>query len=275
MTATDLLIRGAVVSQGLHMSANPSTPSGQGASYGALSAALDQARREFGLNLMRWRRLNGWTQETPEQWGKAAGFAPIQNSQWSKMERGQQPKPGPLLFRCLGVINVKLYLQDFAGLRPGLLQERIRQGKAICHEDGNPWHGRDFYASFIGELTWPPFPGLERTVTEKEAEAWNQQLQQWFEQIKAAADLSPLAALQNLMQHVPEGQQEAMQEAVLGMGGFSASVLESLSDDEGLGPETWLRRWQQALGLDLPMALGPWWRNLRGRLQETKLGTMQ
>jgi hypothetical protein len=231
-------------------------------SYGNLTASLDVARQDFGLNLSRWRHLNGWTQDTAEQWAREAGFAPIQNSQWSKMERGSQPKPGPLLFRCLGIVNTKLADQDLRGIRSPKLLERIKRARPILHEDGEPWDGADFYAAFMGLLPWPVFAGLQREVSAAEADAWNRQFKQWFEQVVKASGLGPLDALQSLMAYVPVAEQNTMQQAVLGLGGFTAEQLQSLSDAAGLGPEEWMQRWSQAHGFAHRLQLDDWWRHV-------------
>lgn len=231
-------------------------------SYGNLTATLDAARQDFGINLSRWRHLNGWTQDTPEQWAKEAGFAPIQNSQWSKMERGSQPKPGPLLFRCLGIINTKLAAQDLRGIRSSKLLERVKRGRPILHDDGVAWDGADFYAAFMGLQSWPVFAGLQREVSPVEADAWNRQLKQWFEQVVKASAAGPLDALQSLMAFVPAAEQNTMQKAVLGLGGFSADALQSLSGPEGLGPEEWMQAWSRSQGFSQRLHMDDWWRHV-------------
>lgn len=232
-------------------------------SYGRLTEVLDAARQDFGLNLSRWRHLNGWTQDTAEQWAKEAGFAPIQNSQWSKMERGSQPKPGPLLFRCLGIVNTKLAEQDFRGIRTRKLLERVQRARPILDDDGEAWDGADFYAAFMGLQSWPGFSGLQREVSPAEAEAWNRQLRHWFEQVVKAAGLVPLHALQSLMDSVPADQQDTMQKAVLGLGGFSPESLQSLSGPDGLGPEEWMQAWCSAHGFTQRLTMDDWWRHVQ------------
>jgi hypothetical protein len=232
-------------------------------SYGSLTAVLDAARQDFGLNLSRWRHLNGWTQDTAEQWAREGGFAPIQNSQWSKMERGSQPKPGPLLFRCLGIINAKLAAEDFSGIRTRKLLDRVKRGRPILHEDGDPWDGADFYAAFMGIQSWPGFAGLQREVSPAETDAWNRQLRHWFEQVVNSTGLGPLNALQSLMVFVPAQEQDTMQKAVLGLGGFTADALQALSGPDGLGPEEWMQAWSSSHGFTHRLTMDDWWRHVQ------------
>ena len=229
-------------------------------SYDAEKDHLAQARVLFGKRLARWRRLNRWSQETPEQWAAAAGFLPIFNSQWSKLERGLTPQPGPLIFRGLGIMNTKIAAQDWGKVVSRSLLERLQDSKPVAHEDGTAWVGHDFYAAFIGELEWPASPVLQRRLTPAETEAWNVQIREWISQISQAAGLSPLEAMNSLMGVVPQEAQLTMQQVAVGLEGFSAAQLERFTDAGGLGPEQWLKAWQKALGQVEALELGRHWR---------------
>ncbi len=226
----------------------------------ALKTALEKARVDFGLNLARWRRLNNWSQETAEIWSQAAGFVTIFNSQWSKLERGLTPQPGPLIFRALGVINDRIAREEWGKPLTSGLAERLKGSRAIRHPDGTPWRGHDFYAAFMGTLEWPALPALERQYTAAEAEAWSLQLQEWFQQIRQGLSLTPLAALMALMQHVPEENQDSLQEVLLGGGTYSPAQLQRLITADGLSPENWLRNWAQEAGYRGELELGRHWR---------------
>lgn len=227
---------------------------------------LNSAREAFGRCLVRWRRINGWSQQTPEQWGREAGFYYMHNSQWSRLERGDMGMPGPLLFRALGVLNDRIARQDWGRITTASLRDRVCGSVGVLHPDGTPWTGSDFYSAFIGEKDWPPFPKRQTRVSKAEADAWNRQLRLWFEEITSKAGLLPLAGLNQLMEHVPEAYEASMQHAVMGLGGLSRADLEELAGEDQ-GPEQWLKAWQESLGLKGRLEKGAHWRHV-SRLSE-------
>ena len=227
----------------------------------ALREEIAQARVTFGKNLARWRRLNNWSQDTPEQWGRAAGFPYVHNSQWSRMERGLHTMPGPLVFRCLGVLNVKIALEEWGAIASSALRDRVQNAQAIRDpESGMPWQGEDFYGAFIGRRDWPPFPKRQPVMSSAEAEAWNRQLRLWFEELTTAAGLLPLQSLQGLMEHVPQDQQATLQQALMSMGGFTPGELQRLHVNQEMAPKQWLEAWSKGLGLSIPLELSRHWR---------------
>lgn len=224
---------------------------------------LARAREEFGVNLARWRRINNWSQQTPEQWGHAAGFYVMHNSQWSRLERGDMGMPGPLLFLALGILNSRIASEDWGPITNSALRDRVRGSVAVMGSDGKPWTSTEFYASFTGQLAWPPFPHRKPKISKGEADAWNRQFRLWFEEITACGIAPPLQAMAQLMEHVPADYQVSMQHAVMGLGGFSAGELEQLSGPEGMGPEQWLHNWQAASDLSLKLQQGTHWRHVK------------
>lgn len=252
------------------MTLTPMASEHEASSYDAEKDHLTQARIVFGKRLARWRRLNRWSQETAEHWATSAGFVPIFNSQWSKLERGLTPQPGPLIFRGLGILNTKIADKDWGrGLSRSLL-DRLEESKPVVGDDGEPWVGHDFYAAFIGELEWPTGPGLMRRLTPVEADAWNVQIHEWIDQISRGAGLNPLEALSSLMSVVPDEAQVTMQRLAMGKEGFSAAQLERVSDMEGLGPEKWLKAWQQKVGHNETLELGRHWRFVQTPEEDTE-----
>lgn len=121
----------------------------------AVKAELERSAVTFGLALKQWRKSNGWAQDTAELWAKASNFVPVYNSQWSLLERGKSPQPGPLIFRSFGEMNRRLAAQDFSGnLMPAQIS-RLKNSKPVLHPDGTPWLASDFYGAFCGELAFP------------------------------------------------------------------------------------------------------------------------
>lgn len=226
----------------------------------AVAQALDESRLAFGINLSRWRRLNGWTQETAESWARAAGFAVFFNSQWSRMERGDIDRPGPSLFRALGILNHKVAAQDWGKGLTAAMRERLEGSKPVAEGD-HIWTASDFYSCFIGEKEWPPMADPVPQITPAEAEAWSTQLQQWFSEIMRSNGLGLLQALAGLMEHVPAEEHGTIQNVVGGIDTYSAAQLNRLRTKEGeLLPCSWMDEWNEEQNRPIQLVKGDHWR---------------
>lgn len=149
-------------------------------SYDDVAADLEQACLSFGRGLAHWRKSNGWSQETAETWAKAAGFVPVYNSQWSKLERGLTPQPGPLIFRGLGILNQRIADRDWGDGLPSSLLSRLKKSKPLSDSDGRLWGTHDFYGAFIGQLVFPQ-PSTPAALGLKAAKAMLAPLQEQLE----------------------------------------------------------------------------------------------
>jgi hypothetical protein len=201
--------------------------------------------------LRRWRLANGWAQDTAQQWGEAASIPHVYASQWSQLETGNTKNPGPLMFRCFGVLNQRLASKEYGPIPNLNLRERVQGGAALEHPDGKPWRGCDFFAAYVGELTWPelPDPELPPKLTEADATEITEGYRTRFQKLVKRSGLEPLAAAVQLLEHVdptPQVRQE-FQGVLLGFRDYTPERLTQLWDGEMHKPHKWITEWEMRL----------------------------
>jgi transcriptional regulator with XRE-family HTH domain len=217
----------------------------------SVAAELQAAAIEFGRNLRRWRLAQGWSQNTPQDWAQAIGIACVFNSQWSQLETARLKGPQPLVFRALGAMNALLSAGQYGPITDRDLLERVRQAHPICHPDGTPWHGADFYAAFTGILEWPPLVGRLQPISATQAAEFSGRFR---DTVRAEAKRRALAigvAVGDLLDHVPEDRRDRIEDALLG-DDFTAAELMALREPDGtLLPDQWVKDW---CGVNIPAA---------------------
>jgi len=211
-----------------------------------LQSQIKEAAISFGRNLRFWRESNGWSQNTPVQWARAISMAQVPNSTWSNLENGILAGPRPLVFLALGAMNGLIHVGDYGTITNRLLRDQLSDSRALCHPDGQPWSGPDFYAAYIGELAWPAefgAPDPFALVSAQEAEELSASLREQFRSIATARGIRPAEALDKLMALVPQEHQDQLED-VLHWGSYSPEQLQQLRSDDGtLAPTAWLAAW--------------------------------
>lgn len=220
-------------------------------SFDSLRDEVRQAALEFGRMLRRWRLANGWAQDTSQLWGEAAGIPHVYASQWSQLETGNAKNPGPLMFRCFGVLNQRLASKEYGPITSLGLRERVQAGKPLEHPDGRPWQGSDFFAAYVGELAWPdlPDPAAPPKLTAVQASEITERYRSTFQRLVKRSKLEPLAAAVQLLEHVdptPQVRQD-FQGVLLGFRDYTPEQLTQLWDGAAHKPQTWLDRWEEEL----------------------------
>lgn len=199
---------------------------------------LPEFRASFGINLERWRRSNGWTQDTCQEIGAFTKTPHVYGSKWSQLERGVAINPGPLVFHALGSINVALAEGSF--LEPGLitdrkLRDKVRDSKAVCHENGSPWQGFDFFAAFTGQLKWPN-RSVGRVMTAENAVRYSQELHEQLLKIKNSKNFRTITILSELEDiasaYLNKDQSQKLLDVVMGISDYRPSELQELWDEE-------------------------------------------
>lgn len=214
--------------------------------HATIAAQLEAAAVTFGENLRRWRVAQGWSQNTPQDWGQAVGVLCVFNSQWSQLEGAKLRGPKPLVFRALGAMNAMLHSKTYGPIRDRALLDRVQAAEPILHDDGTPWDGADFYAAFMGELDWPVIPNRLPPITDAEAAAFSDAFRADVRNGAKRRSLSLRAAADQLLDHVPEDHHSRIEDVLLGEV-WTAAELMALRDAEGkLAPRTWLAAWDEA-----------------------------
>lgn len=228
-------------------------------SFEELKEAGRQSAIKFGQMLKRWRLSNAWAQDTCQNWGKACGIPHVYSSQWSQLETGNATNPGPLMFSCLGYVNQRLARKDYGTITRGelsaeqhrLLQVRVKGAAPLCHPDGRPWSGSDFFAAYVGEIEWPGLPDPEEPpkINESKAKELTELYRATFQRVVKKSGLEPLAAAVQLLEHVdpaPQVRQE-FQGVLLGFRDYSPASLTELWDGAAYRPAGWLCDWEARL----------------------------
>jgi hypothetical protein len=220
-------------------------------SFNDLREEVKQSSQEFGRMLRRWRLANGWAQDTCQQWGQAADMPHVYSSRWSQLENCSSSNPGPLMFRCFGVVNRRLAQKEYGPITNEALRQRVKGAEPIRHPDGRPWSGMDFFAAYTGELKWPDLPDPETPpkLTREQAQELTETWRQQFQKLVKRHALEPLAAAVQLLEHVdptPEVRQE-FQGVLLGFRDYTPEQLTDLWDGTMHKPHNWIREWEKAL----------------------------
>jgi hypothetical protein len=220
-------------------------------SFDALREEVRDSALAFGRMLKRWRLANGWAQDTSQLWGEAAGIPHVYASQWSQLETGNTKNPGPLMFRCFGVLNQRLAEQNLGTIASITLRERVKAGRALAHPDGRPWRGSDFFAAYVGELAWPelPDPAAPPKLTPDQAVEITEGYRSRFQRLVKRSGLEPLAAAVQLLEHVdpaPQVRQE-FQGVLLGFRDYTPERLKELWDGVQHKPQRWMDDWEERL----------------------------
>lgn len=137
-----------------------------------MSDQLINAQETFGRTLGRWFALNAWPQSVTEGWAKAVGseIGPW-SSQISPLMRNKI-LPKPHLFYALGEFNRFVHEKtELSKITDRVLRDRLTHGEALCHADGSPYDGGDFYRLFVGLLTPPEIAEPPPQITEESVKA--------------------------------------------------------------------------------------------------------
>lgn len=219
--------------------------------FDALREELRDSALAFGRMLKRWRLANGWAQDTSQLWGEVAGSPHVYASQWSQLETGNTKNPGPLMFRCFGVLNQRLAAKNYGAIPNITLRERVQGGKALMHPDGRPWRGSDFFAAYVGELDWPelPDPAAPPKLTTEQAAEITDAYRNRFQRLVKRSALEPLAAAVQLLEHVDPAQQvrQEFQGVLLGFRDYTPERLTQLWDGVCHKPQRWMDDWEERL----------------------------
>jgi hypothetical protein len=159
------------------------------------------ARERFARTLHLWRVRAGWAHDTLDRWGEAAGFTRVQNSVFSKLERGLTQQPLPLTFIQLGIANDRLARKDYGLLTDRKLRDLVQAQQAITDDQGNPWNECHFFGHFCGTIPAPAWADLPELMSPAEAERISLQQREIFDEYAQGLMLPPPVAFGQLESH--------------------------------------------------------------------------
>jgi transcriptional regulator with XRE-family HTH domain len=222
--------------------------------YSLIKEAQDAAAVEFGKVIRRWRAHNGWTQYTAKRWADEAGLEKvIRHSGLSELERGITRSPRNLVFLSLANLNLLVHEQQFRGVRSRDLMDQLKNSRAICGPDGEPWGPGEFWKCHAGLMPPPdwlaplpahPMPELDGEQAAEICAGWGDQAR---EAVRAAG--AGGAQLMAIGGYAPPRWRQRWQGCILGIDAFTAQELAGLWNPDGGGwlPEQWLAAWREAL----------------------------
>jgi transcriptional regulator with XRE-family HTH domain len=205
-----------------------------------VSQELDAAGVAFGQNLRRWRLRNGWSQNTAQDWAQSIGVPAVFNSQWSQLETARLRGPKPLLFRALGILNSLLAAQEYGSFTDRALMDRVKQAEPICHPDGKPWTGPDFYAAFMGQLAWPEMPDPLPEISDAEAQEISSQFRQLVRAAGGVDGADIGMVLSTVIGLAPPEAQARTAEVLMGGSWTGAELMALRTSDGELLPMAWV-----------------------------------
>ena len=222
---------------------------------------LQSAAEDFGRNLRRWRRRQGWAQDTAAAWGTAIGGLCVHASQWSQLETASMRQPSPKLFVRLGLQNQLLASGDIGPIRDRALRDRVAVAEPIADDDG-PWGAVEFFGAYIGHRAWPPLEdSLPPDITDADAAEWSESLRGWFQTTAREAQREPIDAATEVMAHCSAddpAMRQQLQRVLLGFGGYSPAELLAQWEAKAPGPREWINAWRRSLELKAGGPTPPW-----------------
>ena len=159
-----------------------------------------ESREIFAAVLRRWFAQNSWPQSITESWAKSCGSPGPWASQISPaLHANLDPKS--IFFISLGNFNFAVAERNVLSVTNERVRNLLLKGEPLCHDDGVPFDGADFFRLFNGFMDAPTnmLPPPEEhpsawscTQDEKELEVVTMHCRQAFAEIGGALMISPI-----------------------------------------------------------------------------------
>ncbi len=159
----------------------------------------------FGKVLERWFKRNGWPQSITESVAKPLGWQGPWASQISTAVNAKID-PKAAFFISLGQFNELIATRNFKGMTDRRTLDRIKEAEPLCHDNGIPYDGSDFFRLFTGLINAPQeyqVAALEAAYSDEGTEAYIEVLRQTFQEWAREEFLSPKEAWKKLAETKP------------------------------------------------------------------------
>jgi len=146
--------------------------------------------------LERWFKRNGWPQSITESVAKPLGWQGPWASQISTAVNAKID-PKAAFFISLGQFNEVIATRNFKGITDRRTLDRIKEAEPLCHDNGIPYDGSDFFRLFTGLINPPQeyqVAALEEAYSDEGTEAYIEVLRQTFQEWAREEFLSPKEA---------------------------------------------------------------------------------
>ena len=113
-----------------------------------------ESREIFAAVLRRWFAQNSWPQSITETWAKSCGSPGPWASQISPaLHANLDPKS--IFFISLGNFNYAVAERNVLSVTNERVRNLLLKGEPLCHDDGVPFDGADFFKLFNGFMDAP------------------------------------------------------------------------------------------------------------------------
>ncbi len=210
-----------------------------------------EARLAFGRMLRLWRERNGWTQYTVADWGKEAGFPAISYGNLSAIEQGKAGELRRPAFFQIAEASQRLHEGNYGTIRTKELRDKIKAGRPLLGDDGQPWGPKDLWACYVGLQDVPEAYKVQPrpeppALGAKEARELSRRWREWVGQAIDAHELDPFQALQAIARLAPVAHRKQLRKVLTSFGDYSPADLRELWDGDWL-PQQWIQSWLDGL----------------------------
>lgn len=171
---------------------------------------MDPARRVFADTLRKWFAANDWPQAITEAWAKSCGSPGPWASQISPAINCKYD-PKAIFFISLGHFNQAVAERDLLSVTNERIRGLLMAGQPLCHDDGVPYDGADFFRLFTGlleppsEYQAPQEPAnISEYLNDKRMASISNLARQAFQDVASAKGLTPGALWQKIRPFLSE-----------------------------------------------------------------------
>ena len=153
---------------------------------------LQKTIEHFGLAVLRWRELNGWSQQVPHDLARILQIK-FFNSQIAYLERGILD-PKPAFFIAFAKFNQVISKAIFPPVQEGFTEstlERLQDSEPFLNAEGEVATASDLFSMFVGEQPLNKKYTQALELTEEFCNAYGHKLEDTFNNIGHELLLSP------------------------------------------------------------------------------------
>ena len=136
----------------------------------------------FARTIKTWFQRNRWAQNVPE---KVAHAKNHETGPWgSQISHAMNAKhtPQPNFFLAMGWFNFIVATRDYENIDTAVVQ-KLRDAMPLCHDNGEPFDGPDFFKLYVGLLEPPAEFRDVAEITQEDVDHWQNEIRLAFREI--------------------------------------------------------------------------------------------